>query len=775
MIGKPGLRLWIFLMCTALAGYGLVPGFAAQPSQAQAQEQDIIDAIVVEGYQRIEPETVISYMPVKAGDAFDDAAINQALKTLFDTGLFADVTIQRRGQSLVVQVVENPIISRIAFEGNDYLDDEDLGAEIELAPRTVFTRAKAQADTQRLIDIYRRSGRFSSTVEPKVIELDQNRVDLVFEITEGPVTNIQQINFVGNVVFDDGDLRDEISTRESRWWRFLSSSDRYDPDRLNFDKELLRRFYLRNGYADFRMISAVAELTRDRKDFFVTFTLEEGEIYTFGPSRISSSLDNIDSESLETLMEQIETREGETYDISQIDESVDALTFEAGRAGFAFVEVRPRVLRDAEARTVTIDYLIEEGPRVYVERINVTGNSRTLDRVIRREFDFVEGDVFNRVLMERARRNISQLGFFAWVDVSTEQGSAPDKVVINVDVQEQSTGELSIGAGISSNDPLVGDIRLTERNLLGRGQELSLGTSLGFKRQQIDLHFTEPYFMGRKVKFGFDVFGTDVDRQNESSFSTRTTGGGIRFGFPLTENSSFDTYYSFKIQDIRNVPTTAAAAVAADEGITDISEVGYTYKIHSLNDRYNDNNGWSASFRQSYAGLLGDADFLLTEFQGRKDFEIMDDVTAGLLGTVGYMTDLTGKRLRVADRFFKGGTSFRGFQSGGIGPRDTLTGDAIGGRVYAIGSAEVRFPLGILTDFGIEGGVFSDFGTLFDAPEITSGTQTIADDASLRASAGVSIFWDSPMGPLRLDFSEALLKESYDRTEFFRFGVSTRF
>lgn len=770
MIGKPGLQLWIFLMFAALAGYGLVPGFTAQPSRAQAQ--DIIDAIVVEGYQRIEPETVISYMPVKAGDAFDDAAINQALKTLFDTGLFADVAMQRRGQSLVVQVVENPIISRIAFEGNDYLDDEELGAEIELTPRTVFTRAKAQADTQRLIDIYRRSGRFSSTVEPKVIELDQNRVDLVFEIAEGPVTDIQQINFVGNVAFDDGDLRGEISTRESRWWRFLSSSDRYDPDRLNFDKELLRRFYLRNGYADFRMISAVAELTRDRKDFFVTFTLEEGEVYTFGPPQISSSLENIDAE---TLMEQVTTGEGETYDISEIDESVDALTFEAGRAGFAFVEVRPRILRDAEARTIAIDYLIDEGPRVYVERINVTGNSRTLDRVIRREFGFVEGDVFNRVLLERARRNIGQLGFFAQVDVSTEQGSAPDKVVINVNVQEQSTGELSLGVGISSNDPLVGDIRLTERNLLGRGQELTIGTSLGFKRQQIDLHFTEPYFMGRKVKFGFDVFGTDVDRQNESSFSSRTTGGGIRFGFPLTENSSLDTYYSFKIQNIRNVPTTAAAAVAADEGVTNISEAGYTYKIHSLNDRYNGNNGWSVSFRQSYAGLGGDTDYLLTELRGRKDFEIMDDVIFGLLGSAGYMADLTDNRLRVADRFFKGGTSFRGFQSGGIGPRDTSTGDAIGGRAYAIGTAEARFPLGILTDFGIEGGVFSDFGTLFDVPETTDGTQTIADDASLRASIGFSVFWDSPMGPLQLDFSEALLKEDYDKTEFFRFGISTRF
>ena len=404
------------------------------PTFAQQADGPAVQRINVEGNQRIEESTVLSYMVLKEGQVYSQAQVDQSLKTLFATGLFADVQIQQSSGVVTVKVVENPIINRIAFDGNSKVSQKTLDEEVQLKPRMVFSRAKVQADVQRIMEIYRRSGRFAAQVEPKTVQLGQNRVDLVFEINEGPTTGVSRIIFIGNKAFSDGTLRDKIATGESIWWNFLQSNDNYDPDRLTFDREQIRRYYLSEGYADFRVISAVAELAPDRSGFYITFTIEEGEKYNFGKVEIDTKLKEIPVADLQEL---IRFEGGEQYNAELIDKSVDALTLAAGTKGYAFVDIRPRVRRNKEDRTVDVVFKMEEGPRVYIERINIVGNTRTLDKVIRREIRLVEGDAFNRVLINRSRSRIRGLGFFKKVEVNEEPGSAPDRTVLNVEVEEQ--------------------------------------------------------------------------------------------------------------------------------------------------------------------------------------------------------------------------------------------------------------------------------------------------------------------------------------------------
>ncbi|RME63618.1 MAG: outer membrane protein assembly factor BamA, partial [Alphaproteobacteria bacterium] len=460
---------------------------------AAAQDQGgVITAITVQGSQRIEPDTVRSYVGLAIGDRYTPEALDAAFKRLFATGLFADVTIRSLAGRIEITVVENPIINRIVFEGNKAIKNDDLNEEVRLQPRQVYTRAKVRADVQRIIELYRRKGRFAASVEPKIIQLEQNRVDLVFEIAEGQKSRVRQINFIGNRDFSDSDLRGEIATRESRWWRLFTSNDTFDPDRMAFDREKLRQFYLQQGYADFRVISAVAELTRDRKDFYITFTLEEGEIYDFGEINVESQIRDLKPELLKHLLL---TRSGKRYNAKLIEDSVEALTNFAGLGGYAFVDIRPRVRRDRENRKMNITFQVLEAPRVYVERINIYGNVRTLDNVVRREFRLAEGDAFNTVKLERSKQRIQSLGFFQEeMEIERIQGSTPDKIILEVNVEERATGELSLGAGFSSLENFLFDFSIRERNLLGRGQELRLGATISSRRKQVDIGFTEPYF-----------------------------------------------------------------------------------------------------------------------------------------------------------------------------------------------------------------------------------------------------------------------------------------
>ena len=736
----------------------------------------IINRILIEGNERVEPSTVSSYLLIKPGDPFDPAIIDLSLKTLFATGLFADVAFGRRGDDLLIRVAENPIINRVVFEGNKAKDDEDLAEEIDLRPRIVYTKAKVQADVQKILEFYRRSGRFAATVNPKVIELPQNRVDLVYEINEGDETGIRKINFVGNKAFDDGDLKDVMVTSESRWWKFLETNDNYDPDRLAYDQEQLRKFYLSKGYADFRVVSAIAELTRDRDAFFVTVTVDEGDQYNFGTLDVTTELAELNADALSRL---INIKEGETYNADKIDSIVETMTFAAGIQGYAFVDIRPRTRKNFEDKTIDINFEVSEGPRVYVERININGNVRTLDRVIRREFRLVEGDAYNKILIDRSRARIRGLGYFKEVEVTEEPGTAADKTVLNVDVEEQSTGELSIGAGFSSTDNFIADFSISERNLLGRGQFLRLRVTLSGRRQQIDIRFTEPYFLNRRLAAGFDIFKLTTDFEDESGFKTESQGFGLRTGFPLTEYTSANVRYTFRQDDIQ------VSDSLCDSGIISIrvcdqrgdfltSVLGYTVATDHRNDPIEPTRGWRASFSQDFAGLGGDIQYLRNEAQAAWYYGLWKDVVLSVQGTGGYIWGWGDDDIRLNDRFFKGGNSFRGFDVSGIGPRDLRTEDALGGNIYAIGTVELRFPLGLPEEFGIEGALFTDFGTLGQLDDSALGP-SIVDDLSFRASGGVSIFWDSPFGPVRLDFANAFQKENYDETEGFRFSAGTRF
>ena len=750
-------------------------------AQSDSSSGGKIVRILVEGNQRIEPETVRSYLVVSPGDPFDAESIDVSLKTLFSTGLFADVSILRRDNDLVVRVVENPIINRVDFEYNKSLDDDELNEEIQLRPRIIYTRAKVQEDVQTIIELYRRKGRFASSVNPKIIELPQNRVDLVFEIIEGPVTGVERISFVGNKKFSGGDLRDVVVTAESRWWKLLETNDNYDPDRLAFDQEQLRKFYLSKGYADFKLISAVAELTRDRKNFLITFTIEEGERYRFGTTDFSTTLEQINKERLLRLLNY---EEGDRYNADKIDQVVEVVTFAAGAEGYAFVDVRPRISRDRETLKVNINYEIVEGPRVYVERININGNVRTLDHVIRREFRLSEGDAYNKVLINRSRALIRGLGYFQEVEITEEPGSAPDKTVLNVRVEEQSTGELSIGGGFSSTDNFIADFSITERNLLGRGQFLRFRITLSGRRQQIDIRFTEPYFLNRKLAAGFDLFTLRTDFKDVSGFETSSQGIGLRTGFPVTRFSSLGLRYTFRQDDIEVSDELCflgiiSIQVCDQEGTRVTSVIGYSWGMDKRNDPIEPTRGWQVNLSQDMAGLGGSVRYLRSEVGGGIYYGLLPDVVASFRVRGGYTLGWGGKDVRLNDRFFKGGSTFRGFEISGIGPRDLDTDDSLGGEIYGIGTVEISFPTGLPEEFGIKGALFAEFGTVGSLDSSVTLSRPapflgIRDDLSLRASAGVSIFWDSPFGPVRLDFAKVFIKEDYDKTESFRFSAGTR-
>ena len=498
---------WLLLWVAAIGSSSFVLTSTAVAPAAQAQSV-VIREIQVVGNRRVEPETVRSYLHFTVGDPYDAGNADRSLRALFATGLFADVEIERQGSTVIIHVVENPVVNQVAFEGNSEIDDQTLSAEVQLKPRSVYTRARALSDAQRILDVYRRQGRFAAVVEPKIIELDQNRVNVVFEIDEGIQTKVKGIHFVGNRAFSDSQLRDIITTTQSGWFDFLKGTAIYDPDRMNLDRELLRQYYLKNGYADVRIVTANAELDRDGTGFILTFVIEEGERYTFGDVRIESALPELQPE---TLQGELLTRSGETFNASYIDKTVERLTLRTSEQGFAFARVRPRADRDPLARVIHITYEIDQGPRVYIERINIVGNLRTKDHVIRREFRLAEGDAYNPLLVDQAKKRLQALGFFKAVEVNRRPGSAHDRVVLDVEVQEQPTGELSFGAGYSTNEGVIGDVSITERNLLGNGQFLRLRLGGSMERFQIDLSFTEPRFLDRNIAAGFDLFHKEVD------------------------------------------------------------------------------------------------------------------------------------------------------------------------------------------------------------------------------------------------------------------------
>ncbi len=746
---------------------------APAPAQAQAYGStgQTISEIRIIGAERIEPQTILTYMDMQVGDRATPERMNYTLKSLFATGLFADVRLNQRNGVMEVYVRENPVVNQIAFEGNDKLDDEELLTEIQMRPRNVFTRTKVQTDVGRLYQIYRRNGRFSVKIEPKVIELGQNRVNLVFEIDEGAVTKVESIRFVGNKRYDDDKLRSEISTKETRWYRFISSDDRYDPDRLSYDKELLRRFYLSQGYADFRVVSAVAELSTDRDSFFLTFTVDEGVRYKINDVTLRSAMAHFDPD---VLRRYVTVEEGDWYDADEVTEAVDNMTDAMGDMQYAFVSVRPDVHRNRAAQTIDLSFVINESPRVFVERVDIHGNVRTLDKVIRREMELVEGDPFNRSKLADSEQNIRKLAYFEDVTVTPRQGSAPDKTVVDVDVTEQSTGELSIGAGFSTQDGPLADLRIRERNFLGKGQDLLAAATIAGERTEFDFSFTEPYFLGRDFSAGVDAFHITRDLQDESSFSQRRTGGGVRFGYPLSDNWRQTLRYRLERNEITDVQSDASLFIRQQSGDRMTSALSQRITYDTRDSLLYPTSGLYGWFDTEFAGLGGDASYVSAKLGSSWYYPLQEWLTLNLIGEGGAITGV-GEDVAINERYFLGGSTLRGFQRAGVGPRDNATGDALGGNMFYRGTLEMSFPVGFPEEIGVKGHAFTDVGSLWEVDSAGISTVSLLDDSSLRGAAGVGLSWRSPMGPIRVDFSTPYLEESYDETEVFRFNFGTRF
>ncbi len=752
------------LVSTAAAAFAQVGEAASAIAQPGKQT---VERIVIEGNQRIEPRTVVSYLGIREGDAVNRYDLDQGMRALFASGFFSDVSLRMDGEKLKVKVVENPTVNRVAFEGNDHLDDEDLEKELRLKARSIYTRPAIQADLARILELYRRSGRYAARVEPKVITRDQNRVDVVYEIQEGDVSRVKGIQFVGNEQFSASTLQDVIRTTEECFYCFLSDDDKYDPDRLLFDQQLLRKFYTSQGYADFKVESAIAELAPDQDGFYLTFTIEEGPKYTFGDIAFDSKLQGVNKERFKEL---VGTTKGELYDAEAVENAIDALVDELGDQGFAFVDIDPKLKRNQDDLTIDLTYKIEEGPRVYVERINIVGNMRTLDEVVRREFRVTEGDPFSTSKLQRSEQRLKNLGYFKDVKVTNERGSAPDRVIINVAVEEQSTGEISLGAGYSSTDGALADVGIRERNLLGHGQDLRFKATVATQRQQFDIGFTEPYFLDRELAAGFDLFKITQDFRTESSFDRESVGGRLRAGYKLTEHLDHSLKYSYEQVKITNVSDFASRFVKDQEGTNTTSLVGHALTYDMRNNTFDPSEGYFLRVSQDVAGLGGDSQFFRNEAQAAWYYSLYPQWVLSLAGTAGNVLGLDGD-LKIQDRFFLGGRSLRGFDTAGVGPRDITTRDALGGNTYYTTTAELQFPLG-LDDFGITGAVFVDAGTLYGVDE--TGPEVV-DEASLRAAAGVGLGWKSPFGPIRIDFSQAFLKETYDETETIRFNFGTKF
>ncbi len=773
--------------------------------------------VVVQGNRRVDTETIRSYV---VGNGAGTA--EEARRALLATGMFSNVNVSRRGAQIVVSVVENNIINRVAFEGNKRVERAVLEPEIQTRAQGPYNPDVVAADIQRILEVYRRTGRGLAQVTSRVVDLPNGRIDVVFTIVEGDKTGVKEIRFVGNNAISSSRLRNVMTTGETNILSFLKSNDVYDPDRLAADQELIRRYYLKNGYADFRIASTDVQFDAARGGYVITIAVDEGEQYRIGGVNVESRIPDID---VNVLRSRVATSAGEVYNAEAVERSLQNITTEVARRGYAFAQVRPVGTRDPATRTVGLGYVIEEGPRVYIERINVRGNSRTRDYVIRREFDLGEGDAYNKVLVDRAERRLNGLGYFKRVRVTNEPGSAPDRVVVNVDVEDQPTGAFAVSGGYSTADGFIGEVSVTESNFLGRGHYVRVAGTYGERVHGVDFSFTEPYFLGYRLAAGFDLFSKYSDQTRYSLYENRTTGGQLRIGLPITEDLGVTLRYSLYQQDItipntkdqpfsdctnpiddftptfRNgIPkaTTASgtgceqngeASIALKEaaGSSWTSLAGATLSYSNLDSIKDPRNGFYAELRPDVAGLGGDARYFRVAGDARYYHELFEDVVGIARVQGGHIQSFDGN-LRIIDHYFLGPSLVRGFATSGIGPRDisTLGSPSIGGTTYAGASAEVQFPLfGLPRELGLKGAVFADAGTLFGYDGATSfkveggsivegippggcarvrvnAPRTcieVYDSNTIRSSIGASLLWASPLGPIRFDYAWALSKD----------------
>jgi outer membrane protein insertion porin family len=737
-------------------------------------------AIAVVGNHRMDAEAVRSYFHPGANGRLDANDLDAAIKALYATGQFQDVQISRHGDGIVVQVVENPIIKRVAFEGNSKLKDEQLKKEVQSQERGPLSRALVQSDVQRIADLYRRSGRFDVQISPKVVAANENRADLIFEIVEGKRIGVREIRFVGNNVYSARELKGVIKTGQSNFMSFLLGNDVYDTDRIEADRELLHRYYLARGYADMRVAAAMAQYDADKKGIVVTFRVDEGARYRVGTVDIKSELAAVDPKDLRAPLR---TQSGDVYNAEALQNSVEDLSLELGKRGLPFATVRPRVGRSRDGNVLNLVYTIAEGPHLYVERIDIHGNDTTLDRVIRREFDFAEGDAYARILVDRAERRLKNLGFFKTVKITKEPGSTPDRVVLNVNVEEQRTGDFSISGGYSTEYGILGEVSVSERNFLGRGEYVKASVSYGEYERGFGLSFVEPYIVGTRAALGLDLSARETMANSYQTYDALTYGGKISLGLPLTEEIGGQVRYSLYNQSVTLDPTKGVASLpirqAAAEGPRWVSSIGTSVTYSTVDNIRSPKNGLRATVNEDVAGLGGDARFIKTTEDLRYYHEFTDNVVGMVRGQGGYVTPFGGKSLSLLDGFFGGPQFVRGFAPNGFGPRDLTPGtsmDNIGGNVYWATTAELQAPVPLLPpEAGLKVAVFADAGSLWgtSSSAVPSASQSLQTGNSkvVRSSVGVGLVWDSLFGPIRVDYSNPLSKASYDVVQRVHFGA----
>jgi outer membrane protein insertion porin family len=777
----------------ALSAALVVPGaLAVQFLSVSVAQAAVVRSIDVQGNRRVDAETIRSYLGITPGQSFSNGDIDEAVKRLFGTGMFSDVRINQVGSTLVVQVEEHSIVNQVLFQGNKKIKDAQLAQSIQLKPRSAFSNAAMEADAETIRQAYSRIGRDDATVTTQVMDLGEGRVNVVFEIVEGGRTKIARIDFNGNKAFGDRRLADVISTKRSTILSFLLRDDVYDENRLRADEEALRRFYYNRGYADFQVISATGELNEATNEYVVSITVEEGDRYTFGDVGIESTIEGVDGESLRSLLQ---TRTGDVYSAKEVEDTIIALTEHVAGLGYAFAQVTPRGDRNFENHTISVTYTIDQGPRTYVERIEIRGNARTRDYVVRREFDVSEGDAFNQVLIQRAKRRLERLGYFETVEISTAPGSEPDQVILVVDLVEKSTGEFSIGAGYSTGGETSGpsvEGSITERNFLGRGQFIRFSAGGGENSRDFTLSFTEPYFLGRRIAAGFDIFR---QTRRYTNYESEATGATVRFGLPITEALSTQFAYTYSEEEYEfrdncdndgdGIPdATCNVSQAIVDGVENSpwakSSVSGTLLYNTIDDMKDPHSGLYATFTTEYAGLGGDAEFLKFTGRGTYYHTLSEELNVvGLLSAgAGHISSTGSGELRVFDHFKNSDRIIRGFEYNGIGPFDSATGEHLGGTTYFHASAEAQFPMPLFPEsFGLKGAVFADAATLYgtEIQDIPGTLSVSGTSMEWRASVGAGLIWASPFGPLRVDYAVPVKKEDGDEEQNFNFGISTRF
>lgn len=730
-----------------------------------------IKTIDVKGVQRMEPATVLSYLPFEKGDEVSQSELDQALKELYKTGFFSDVKLDVNGSTLTIEVDERPIVAHIAFEGNDKIEENVLMNEIHMKERDVYTPTKLREDVKRLKTIYQRMGLYSAQITTDVETMSRNRVDIVYKIDEGPKNYIEKIRFVGNKHFSSSDLKEELISKEKKWYRFFSSTDTYDPDRLEYDKEMLRRFYYSKGYMDFEIKDVTVQTDEKTKNFIVTFDLDEGKRYRFGTANIQVTLPEVNAQKLE---KQISFRKGQIYNAEYIEETIQNITDELGREGYAFVEITPVFKKDPKTQVADVTFKVKEGARVFVNHIDITGNSRTLDKVIRREFRLNEGDPFNTDKIRRSRQRIENLGYFDKVNLKTVPvANAPDKTDIAVDVSEKSTGAFNVGIGWSTYDGLLFEVGVQERNFLGTGKIVGVTASTSGRETQVDLSYTDPYFMDKPISAGFDLFHIDRDYTDDSSYKAKTTGGALRSGWDYSERVRQTVKYTLQQDNVTDIDNDASIYIKEQEGKNVVSMIGQVLSYDTRDNIFNPTEGFYTSLGLDLAGIGGDTRFVRVNANAAKYYEVMDQWVLSVSASAGYIYGLN-QEVRINNRYYLGGSTLRGFDVAGVGARDKATGDALGGDWRVTASTQLMFPLGLPSEFGIKGKVFMDAGML-GKPDGHYAKDTIDYNNTPRVSVGTGILWQSPMGPINIDLGFPIVKEDYDETEVFRLNFGTGF